>query len=121
MDNFLSKVIEANASNDLYNTGTTGYEQYYIDIFSFWRDLYNPEDESGEYNTADHPDDPYWIKTLLTAPDQLNFWFDFLDAESELGQFSVKAVGDRVKAVNDTSVTAIYFREVPDLIFTTYA
>jgi hypothetical protein len=25
-----------------------------------------------------------------------------------------------VKAVNDTSVTAIYFREVPDLIFTTY-
>ena len=121
MDNFLSKVIEANASNDLYNTGTTGYEQYYIDIFSFWRDLYNPEDESGEYNTADHPDRPYWIKTLLTAPDKLNFWFDFLDADSELGQFSVKAVGDRVKAVNDTSVTAIYFREVPDLIFTTYA
>ena len=120
MDNFLSKVIEANASNGLYDTGITGYEQYYIDIFSFWRDLYNPEDESGEYNTADHPDRPYWIKTLLTAPDQLNFWFDFLDAESELGQFSVKAIGDRVKAINDTSITAIYFREVPNLIFTNY-
>lgn len=118
MDNFLSKVIEANASNGLYDTGITGYEQYYIDIFSCWRDLYNPEDESGEYNTADHPDRPYWIKTLLTAPDQLNFWFDFLDAESELGQFSVKAIGDRVKAINDTSITAIYFREVPNLIFT---
>jgi hypothetical protein len=61
-----------------------------------------------------------WHKHVSEAPDQLNFWFDFLDAESELGQFSVKAVGDRVKAVNDTSVTAIYFRKVPDLIFTTH-
>ena len=62
----------------------------------------------------------YWTKDLINAPAQLNFWFDFLDANSELGQFSVQAVGDRVKAVNDTSVTAIYFRQVPNLVFTTY-
>ena len=62
----------------------------------------------------------YWTKDLINAPAQLNFWFDFLDADSELGQFSVQAVGDRVKAVNDTSVTAIYFRQVPNLVFTTY-
>jgi hypothetical protein len=59
-----------------------------------------------------------WTVNILDAPDQLNFWFDFLDAESELGQFSVPMIGDRVKAVNDTSVTSIYFREVPKLIFT---
>ena len=38
---------------------------------------------------------------------------------TDLSQFSVKQVGDRTKAVNDSSVTAIYFREVPNLVFTT--
>ena len=85
--------------------GVTGYEQYYIDLLGFWRQLY---------------DGHIWNEQVTSAPDQLNFWFDFLDADSELGQFSIRAVGDRVKAVNDTAVTAIYFREVPDLIFTTY-
>lgn len=103
-DDYIDKLIDANPTT--CPNGVTGYEQYYVDMISFWRELY---------------ENKQWKKEVSTAPDQLNFWFDFLDAESELGQFSVKAVGDRVKAVNDTSVTAIYFREVPDLIFTTYA
>lgn len=61
-----------------------------------------------------------WIKDVLKAPDQLNFWFDFMDANySDLGQFSVKAIGDRTKVVNDNSIRSIYFREVPNLIFAT--
>jgi hypothetical protein len=28
-----------------YPTGYTGYEQYYIDILGFWRNIYNPEYE----------------------------------------------------------------------------
>lgn len=62
----------------------------------------------------------YWTTQLITNPSQLNFWFDFLDGTSELGQFAVPVVGNRAKAVNEDSVTAIYFREVPNLIFTTY-
>ena len=41
LENFISKVIEANG--DLYPNGKTGYEQYYIDIQGFWRQLYNPQ------------------------------------------------------------------------------
>lgn len=40
LDSFLSKVAEANPS--LYSTGYTGYEQYYIDLQGFWRELYDP-------------------------------------------------------------------------------
>lgn len=101
-DWFIDKLIAANPE---LSTGITGYEHYYIDMLGFWRELY---------------ENAQWKEIVSSAPDQLNFWIDFLDADSELGQFSVKAVGDRVKAVNDTSVTAIYFRKVPDLIFTTY-
>lgn len=72
------------------------------------------------YNTDGDINNKYWTKDIQEAPTSLNFWFDFLDANSELGEFSVRAVGDRTKAVNDNKVTSIYFREVPDLIFTTY-
>jgi hypothetical protein len=60
-----------------------------------------------------------WVPQVLDSPELLNFWFDFLDSEGELSQFSIKQVGDRVKAVNDNTITAIYFKEVPDLIFVT--
>ena len=49
LDNFQSKIIEANREDGLYQDGTTGYEQYYIDIQGFWRELYNPE-PSLKYN-----------------------------------------------------------------------
>ena len=39
--------------------------------------------------------------------------------EGELSQYSVKNVGCRPKAINDSSVKAIYFRETPNVIFTT--
>ena len=72
------------------------------------------------YNIDGDINNKYWTKDIQEAPASLNFWFDFLDANSELGEFSVRAVGDRTKAVNDNKVTSIYYREVSDLIFTTY-
>ena len=41
LDNFTSKLIEANPH---LTSGKTGYEQYYIDIEGFWRTLYKPID-----------------------------------------------------------------------------
>ena len=66
------------------------------------------------------PEKLWWSKQIEEAPSQLNFWFDFLEAKgSELDQYSVQAIGDRTKVVNDDKVSSIYFREVPNLIFTT--
>jgi hypothetical protein len=50
-------------------------------------------------------------------PEVLNFWFDFLDVEGELSQYSVKNVGPRTKAINDTNIKSIYFRETPSVVF----
>jgi hypothetical protein len=54
---------------------------------------------------------------LLTNPEGLIFWFDFLDTDGELDAYSVKRIGDRPKAVNDKDVKAIYFRETPGVLF----
>lgn len=89
----------------LYEGGRTGYEQYYTDMEGFWRDIYYP-DENGEYK---------WVDTVVENPESLVFWFDFLDTDLE--HFNVKSVGIRSEAVNDNDVTAIYYREIPNVIF----
>lgn len=71
-----------------------------------------------DYNISDE-DNRYWNKSIIDSPTSLNFWFDFLDAGGELGQFAVKNVGIRTKAVNDNLVKSIYYREVPKVVFRT--
>lgn len=130
--------------NPQYPTGQTGYEQYYTDILGFWRQLYCPSQEEyvnnalksakglteeekeafivekqQEYQNTYYTsgERKYWNINVFEHPDLLNFWFDFLDTEGELAAFNVKVVGDRSKAVNDTNIKSIYFRETPDIIF----
>lgn len=59
----------------------------------------------------------YWNKNVVLAPETLNFWFEFLDTAGELEQFAVPYIGDRAKSINDSNVSAIYFRETPNIIF----
>lgn len=157
LDNFEQKVAQANP--ELYPSGRTGYEQYYIDMQGFWRQLYNPypyikqnitnedkykeyweqlfiKNQDGVYSKAEKysKDTVYyvrdnsfyqkeherfpWNSTIYDAPEQLNFWIDFLDTQGELHKFSVKAIGQRPKIANEAkSVKAIYYKETPNLIF----
>jgi hypothetical protein len=41
LDDFELRVAAANPID--YPSGRTGYEQYYIDMQGFWRELYNPD------------------------------------------------------------------------------
>lgn len=59
-----------------------------------------------------------WAKAVKDRPSSLIFWFDFFDADSlGLGQFSVVAIGDRPKTVNNDSIRAIIYQDVPDVLF----
>ena len=77
---------------------------------------YYVESNIKEFNPSDS-EAPYWRYDLLANPESLIFWFDFLDTEGELENYSVPRIGDRPKAVNDNDVKAIYFRETPGVIF----
>lgn len=117
--------------NPQFIEGKTGYEQYYSDIQGFWRQLYNPmktdndkllaEIGEFEYYNSEGSDgkgnDAYWNKQIHLDPNTLNFWFDFLDTEGDLGNYSVKKMGVRSKVVNETSIKSIYFRETPEVLF----
>ena len=58
-----------------------------------------------------------WSKMKDEAPEQLNFWFDFLDTEGQICQYNKKNIGVRTKVINDNNVKGIYFKEIPDVIY----
>ena len=131
-DNYNVMIVNNNLRPDgqgsYYPTGRTGYEQYYTDLQGFWRQLYDIEPDEKRDNTGaliyGQTNDKdgystYWARQIKDSPETLNFWFDFLNDTSDMGQYSVHTIGPRAKSVNDNDVTAIYFREVPNVIFTT--
>ena len=60
----------------------------------------------------------HWNKYIFTNPSKLLFWFDFFDADSlGIGQFSIPAIGDRPKVINNDAVKAIIYKDIPDVIF----
>lgn len=188
-DDFGLKVQEVNGKQFdgkyIYPRGVTGYEQYYVDMEGFWRQIYCPQYDyttitlsenqyvnakPGEYfikywNTDDEncyearylykdittadltyndisngvlhtvsspynltttyyykPDPDEWIDgwnpIVDNSPESLNFWFDFLDDGGDIERYGTSFLGDRPKAVNDSMIKSIYFRETPTLIFT---
>ena len=72
------------------------------------------ENETDDYSATKY----YWNKNVVLAPERLNFWIDFYDGNDSLMQYSIAAIGDRPKVVNDSKITSIYFRNVPQVIFT---
>ena len=67
----------------------------------------------------DYDSRTHFHKDVIENPESLIFWLDFLDAEgSELfDNYCVASVGDRTKAINDSNVKSMYYRDVPDIIF----
>ena len=111
-DNFVSDLIKYNG--ETCQRGRTGYEQYYTDMEGFWRQIYNPEDG----DPLEYPaDNNYWHINTKDNPSTLNFWIDFLDTDGSISKFSIPAIGDRAKVVNDTSIKSIYFKDTPLIIF----
>lgn len=69
------------------------------------------------YETSEFNSTTKWNQAVIDTPDTINFWFDFLDEDSELQRYGGHAIGNRPKTINDNKVKAIYFRETPTVIF----
>lgn len=97
---------------ELVKNGKTGFEQYYVDMEGFWRQIYDLS-KAG----TDGYNDRGWNQNITDNPQGLNFWFDFLDAEGDMSRYSVDAIGDRAQIVNDDKIRAIYYKDTPTIIY----
>lgn len=89
---------------------------YYLPINYRTKNYYKCSDQNAEEHFNETL--KYWNKNVVLAPETLNFWMEFLDDAGELEQFAVPYIGTRAKSINDSNVSAIYFRETPNIIFT---
>lgn len=119
-----SFLTELEKANPQFIGGRSKYEQYYTDILSFWRQLYNPtpsEEEKKNYFDVNGYDKKgagaYWNKDVYLNPTNLYFWFDFLDTEGELGKYSANKIGSRSKVINEPAIKSIYYKETPEVQF----
>lgn len=119
----MNKPISQQLNITDYLTGKTGYEQYYHDLEGFWRMLYDPNHKN-KTNTLPNegPKIEYnnlgWNIQVEKDPTELLFWFDFYETTmSNIGQYSVPAIGARTKVVNDEDVRVIVYKDTPDVIY----
>lgn len=91
----------------LVNQAIGGVEDAYDqELIAEWRKLY----DLSKWDEGWNPD-------VKNDPGSLDYWLDFIDTSSELGKYSVKNIGRRTKAINSDKVTAVYYKEIPDIIF----
>lgn len=107
--------LEALKASDSLNDLENSLRDIEIKISNLTEDLIELQET---YYPAGHSRQ-YWCRIMYEQPDALNFWFDFLNpsTDSELTNYSVKSIGARPKVVNDSNVKSIYYREVPNVIY----
>lgn len=93
---FLSTLAKNNP--DYYPSGYTGYEMYYTDIVSFWRDIYNPE-----YKYTKIP--AYVTKSLYDQDPTKYFWFEQCTNETAYDRNEVYYIKNSYDEYSEVSIT----------------
>lgn len=108
-------LLELAQKNSWATDGRTGYEPYYQDIVGYWRTLYDPNgNEEDYYQKGEYK---YWSKMINESPESLVFWFDFLDTQGELENYSASKIGNRLKVNASSGAKSIYYRATPEVLF----
>ena len=75
-------------------------------------DLYQDHDTNNP-SMVDEENGSY----LITAPEPLDYFLDFIDVSSDIGKYSVNNIGRRTQVLVDNSINCIFEPPTPDLIF----
>lgn len=101
-------------NNPWTKNGKTGYESFYTDMKEFWPKLYSPTLSLKQFDDYIlSGENKGWTKDIL-QPQNLLFWFELVDGNEE---YWIENIGSRMKAENNSNITAIAYRDVPQFIF----
>lgn len=86
-------------------------DYYFEELDAFWPQIYDLVDQKfiGEKENAE---------LLTSSLTDGNYFLDFIDSStSDLGQFSVSAIGRRTDAVSSDTVNCLFAPEIPNIVF----
>lgn len=90
------------------------YNDYYMELMNEWPKLYalqGGEEYGRKGNTPGFKD-----RTVHNSLD-MDFFLDFIDTSSALGEYSVSNIGRRTKVLVDNSINCIFEPKVNDIVF----
>ena len=109
-------------SQQYYYYNDNGDFVEYTDIYKIKNSAityYYREKDNGNYLYNQDGKEGYWITDVSRNPSKIPFWFDFFGEGTSLEKYMISSIGDRSKVINDKDVSAIYFAEIPDILFMT--
>ena len=82
------------------------YFQYYAEIKEEFPKIFDLEKQE-------------YISQVFNHPDQINYFLDFIDEDSQLGQYSVSNIGRRAKIIDDNNegVNCVFEPTIPDIVY----
>ena len=116
---------------ELYRRALNAYESsqkgsdYDEELIAEWREIFDPsneqfhEDWHNYFDKADEKIDSWrgYNPVVQNAPNKLRYWLDFIDSTAPIGQLSVKNIGRRTLAWEDSQINEVYSKEVNDVVF----
>lgn len=82
------------------------YNNYYIELMNEWLKLYNITDD-GVIERS---------KRLEEQGETLDYYLDFIDSNSKIGQLSIDKIGKRTKVLVDDKINCIFEPEIPNVV-----
>lgn len=77
---------------------------YYLELDNEWRKMYDLEKQDFK------PD-------FVERPYELDYFLDFIDTDSKLGEYSIQNIGRRTLVLNDKSINCLFEPEIPNVVF----
>ena len=82
------------------------YNNYYIELMNEWLKLYNITDNGVVQRST----------RLEKEGETLDYYLDFIDSNSKIGQLSIDKIGKRTKVLVDDKINCIFEPEIPNVV-----
>lgn len=96
-----SEILGTDSDTQLNNT----YFQYYAELKEEFPKIYDLQNQE-------------WKNQIINSPDQINYFLDFIDEDSQLGRYSVNNIGRRAKIVDgQDQINCVFEPQIPDVVY----
>ena len=90
------------------------YNDYYTELMNEWPKLYALKGGAGYGREGDSPG---FKDSVVYNSLDMDYFLDFIDTSSALGEYSVSNIGRRTKVLVDNSINCIFEPRVNDIVF----
>lgn len=97
-----SEILATDNNTELNNS----YFQYYAELKEEFPKIFDLETQEFKTDLEEHPN-------------EINYYLDFIDEDSELGQYSVNNIGRRAKIIDDNNegINCVFEPTIPDVVY----